>query len=494
PAVCATVSDQLSSSPLVCLPLLSQTPLSQAGVPSTSPAVRIVMEEAELLKERLQAITEKRRIQEDIARKRAEIDEEKLKLQYIKKKSLREQWLQDGVGTVSAQEREAQRQQAQDSQRQTRFLQSTIHRMEQEIQALERQEMMISTNEGFILKRLKAIEKSPEDIIKEAQYDTKKEQVQYIYSAIPDVPKSYNSAPKKQQSLELETNDQPKKALYAMEINVQKDMRTGESQVLSTAKITDRDFQQRGIKVFDDGRRSVYALGAEGRVLPNGVEELTPAEVEELLRKAADRKPRAGSERHNPALKTRMNAEGRVTQGPYGLQEPHQRAPLPMTPPELSYRQFQGETQPSFPSHVPHPFSGRQGERPVPDTSNRRYYFLNGSSDDPLGTAPQNSEEGRPASTDPRQRSRKSPAARPKSAKPSVLNALPANPDPGEPVTMIFMGYQRADDGAAEDQQGYEGAVRAELVVIGDEEENARDLRHRHGRAPFPHSSPAAAL
>jgi len=39
-------------------------------------------------------------------------------------------------------------------------------RIEKEIEALEREEMNISTNEGLILKRLKAIEKSPEDIIK----------------------------------------------------------------------------------------------------------------------------------------------------------------------------------------------------------------------------------------------------------------------------------------------------------------------------------------
>lgn len=39
-------------------------------------------------------------------------------------------------------------------------------RIEKEIEALEREETMISKNEGFILKRLKAIEKTPEEIIK----------------------------------------------------------------------------------------------------------------------------------------------------------------------------------------------------------------------------------------------------------------------------------------------------------------------------------------
>lgn len=46
------------------------------------------------------------------------------------------------------------------------FLLSLFCRIEKEIEALEREEMNISTNEGLILKRLKAIEKSPEEIIK----------------------------------------------------------------------------------------------------------------------------------------------------------------------------------------------------------------------------------------------------------------------------------------------------------------------------------------
>ncbi|KAM7378733.1 hypothetical protein PAMP_004336 [Pampus punctatissimus] len=42
------------------------------------------MEESGLLKQRLQAITEKHRIQEDIRQKKQELDHEKLKLQHLK--------------------------------------------------------------------------------------------------------------------------------------------------------------------------------------------------------------------------------------------------------------------------------------------------------------------------------------------------------------------------------------------------------------------------
>lgn len=45
------------------------------------------MEEAELLKERLLAITDKRKLQEEIAQRRLKIEEGKLKLHHLKKKS-----------------------------------------------------------------------------------------------------------------------------------------------------------------------------------------------------------------------------------------------------------------------------------------------------------------------------------------------------------------------------------------------------------------------
>nr|XP_020494216.1 cardiomyopathy-associated protein 5-like isoform X1 [Labrus bergylta] len=126
------------------------------------------MEEADLLKERLQAITDKRRIQENITLKRREIDEEKLKLQYIKKKALREQWLMDGLSQQSEEEQAAMRLQAQDEQQQSDQLQSNILRIEKELEALETQELNISANEEVVLKRLKEVERTTEDIIKKA--------------------------------------------------------------------------------------------------------------------------------------------------------------------------------------------------------------------------------------------------------------------------------------------------------------------------------------
>uniref|UniRef100_A0A3B3S3E2 Palmdelphin n=1 Tax=Paramormyrops kingsleyae TaxID=1676925 RepID=A0A3B3S3E2_9TELE len=126
------------------------------------------MDEADLLRERLQAITDKRKLQEDIVKKKLEIEEEKLKLQYLKKKSLREQWLMDGLSPQSEQEQEAMKLQVLNEQKQAGVLQRNIHRIEKEIEALESRELTISENEMLVLQRLKEVEKTAADIIKKS--------------------------------------------------------------------------------------------------------------------------------------------------------------------------------------------------------------------------------------------------------------------------------------------------------------------------------------
>ncbi|KAE8291431.1 Palmdelphin [Larimichthys crocea] len=233
------------------------------------------MEESGLLKERLHAITEKHRIQEDIRQKKLELDQEKLKLQHLKKKALREQWLlQDSASHNAA---DSPRQQSlRSDQQQTRALQLNIHRIEMEVESLEREESMISSNESFILNRLKAVEKSSEDIIKEVQDSFVPEPLHQVTMVIPDVPESFSPP------------DTPRKTLFAMEINVTKNLSTGESSVLSTATVPPDELNQHtGLKVYDDGRKCVYALNSqEGSRDKSCVSELSAIEVEQLLRSA----------------------------------------------------------------------------------------------------------------------------------------------------------------------------------------------------------------
>nr|XP_019956931.1 PREDICTED: palmdelphin [Paralichthys olivaceus] len=259
------------------------------------------MDEADLLKERLQAITDKRRIQEDIAKKRRQIEEEKLKLQYIKKKALREHWLMDGLSQQSEQEQEATRLQIQDEQQQSDQLQSNILRIEEEIKTLEEQELNISANEEVVLKRLKEVERTAEDIIKELNAEYQADVTHHLPSPLPDIPSFIPLTPAETPPICKPRSEEAKKATFAMEINVEHDKRTGKSQVVSTASITPEIIQGRGLKVYDDGRKSVYALHPDGSKMDSGeVGEMTTTEVEELLRQATDKNIPTEVQYHQP--------------------------------------------------------------------------------------------------------------------------------------------------------------------------------------------------
>ncbi|XP_051990541.1 palmdelphin isoform X1 [Xyrauchen texanus] len=435
------------------------------------------MEEAQLLKERLQAITNKRKIQVEIAKKRLEIDREKLKLQHVKKRSMRDLWLMDGMNNNDTQETHK----ALEDVQQTKLLKSNIHRIEKDIEALEREEMNISTNEGLILKRLKAIEKSPEEIIKAVNADFISETI-HIHSTIPNMlkPNSTLLNQRKKQELETEaTNDQVKPALFAMEINVQKDLRTGESQVISTSTISPQELQQRGIKVYDDGRKSVYALRTDGRQPgANGVDELSPIEVEELLRQASEKKKRSSL----------VQAD---TSYPYNPSHGIQSAPSkPHRNKSNGYQDTYNVDMSAWPElvysdsvHYPEDVGHRVPLLPMPNYNERPEEYYNNSKGNSYGHNLYRGDELRQC-YNPREKHRgdlhmdsdirnhRPRSAYSEDAKLGALNAMPSD----EPVTMIFMGYQNAE----EDNQSYEGSVRAELVMIGDGEDDTSKSFHPH--------------
>ncbi|XP_062063767.1 PALM2-AKAP2 fusion protein isoform X6 [Lepus europaeus] len=124
------------------------------------------MAEAELHKERLQAIAEKRKRQTEIEGKRQQLDEQILLLQHSKSKVLREKWLLQGVPAGTAEEEEARRRQSEEDEFRVKQLEDNIQRLEQEIQALESEESQISAKEQIILEKLKETEKSFKDFQK----------------------------------------------------------------------------------------------------------------------------------------------------------------------------------------------------------------------------------------------------------------------------------------------------------------------------------------
>ncbi|XP_053186605.1 palmdelphin [Scomber japonicus] len=438
------------------------------------------MEESGLLKERLHAITEKHHIQEHIRQKKDELDQEKLRLQHLKKKSLREQWLlQDSTNLLS-------------DQQQTRELQLNINRIQKEIDSLERKESVISTNESFILNRLKAVEKSPEEIIKEAQNNF-----------IP--------------------------ALFAMEINVTKNMLTGESTVLSTAPVPTEELNQHtGLKVYDDGRKCVYALPSQqGSHDQSRVSELSANEVEQLLKSATEHRQLNQQNYHqNHSRKAGHcffshpdeNDHGewydpRNQRGLYGNSLPRNNT---------VQRDFSWQSKPlderlyghrqSWHEERINQYIGREGHRlgnrNIIRSSSLNIGRTNGypppRSHDvvspyqpqlcytpanyiPLSdyvcveeeelycySPPPHHSHSHIADNQPTHSDRApSPLYRDDSAY-TILNTMETT----EPITAIFMGFQTAEDDSGQVQE-YEGSLKAELVIIEDNEEKSKDKNNK---------------
>uniref|UniRef100_A0A8C4M677 Paralemmin 3 n=1 Tax=Equus asinus TaxID=9793 RepID=A0A8C4M677_EQUAS len=69
----------------------------QRTPPQPLPSPHRPMAESSLYRQRLEVIAEKRRLQEEIRSARRELEEEKLRVERLKRKSLRERWLMDGA-------------------------------------------------------------------------------------------------------------------------------------------------------------------------------------------------------------------------------------------------------------------------------------------------------------------------------------------------------------------------------------------------------------
>ncbi|XP_076997698.1 PALM2-AKAP2 fusion protein isoform X2 [Tamandua tetradactyla] len=240
------------------------------------------MAEAELHKERLQAIAEKRKRQTEIEGKRQQLDEQILLLQHSKSKVLREKWLLQGIPAGTAEEEEARRRQSEEDEFRVKQLEDNIQRLEQEIQALESEESQISAKEQIILEKLKETEKSFKDFQKSFS-NTDGDAVNYISSQLPDLP--ILCSPTAEPSPGQDGTSRAA-AVYAMEINVEKDKQTGETKILSTSTIDPEGVHQRGVKVYDDGPKVVYEVHSGGTVVENGVQKLSAKDVEELIQKA----------------------------------------------------------------------------------------------------------------------------------------------------------------------------------------------------------------
>uniref|UniRef100_A0A7N5K2W4 Palmdelphin n=1 Tax=Ailuropoda melanoleuca TaxID=9646 RepID=A0A7N5K2W4_AILME len=430
------------------------------------------MEEAELVKERLQAITDKRKIQEEISQKRLKIEEEKLKHQHLKKKALREKWLLDGVS--SGKEQEEMKKQNQQDQHQIQVLEQSILRLEKEIQDLEKAELQISTNEEEILKKLKSVERTTEDIIRSVKVE----------------------------------KEETSEALYAMEIKVEKDLKTGESTVLSSIPLPSDDFKGTGIKVYDDGQKSVYAVSSNHGAAYNGTDGLAPVEVEEILRQASERNSKSPTEYHepvyaNPFCRPTTPQREKVTPGPNFQERIKMKANglgndmnesihnLDNGLPEGRGNSF-NHVSPVRPT--PQPRSMTQQAEEMPHTLQKQLmtpWEESNAMQDKYVASPKARLSPSEALVVKSEHQDSSAACQEdeEDIRYNIVHSLPSDMADSEPVTMIFMGYQQAEDNEEEKKllAGYDGIIHAELVVIDDEEEGEGEAEKPsyHPVAPY---------
>ncbi|XP_060248810.1 palmdelphin isoform X2 [Meriones unguiculatus] len=345
--------------------------------------------------------------------------------------------------------------------------------------------------------------------VKVEKEEIPEESIEDIYANIPDLPSSYvPSRLRKEKNEGQDDNEQNRKALYAMEIKVEKDLKTGESVVLSSIPLPSDDFKSTGIKVYDDGQKSVYAVSSNQNTTYNGTDGLAPVEVEDLLRQASERNSKSPTEYHepvyaNPFCRPITPQRERVSPGPNvheritvkanglgnraiesthnmddGLSEgrsngPAHTSPTQPTPRPRSTVQQVEEMVHSQQMRTATPWeesSIRQNEHEVSPR---------------MGLSPSRASPGKsgPKSSSPTCQEEA------EDVRYNIIHSLPSDVDDTEPVTMIFMGYQQADENEEEKKllTGYDGVIHAELVVIddeGEEDEGQAEKPSYHPVAP----------
>ncbi|XP_019601690.2 paralemmin-3 isoform X1 [Rhinolophus sinicus] len=106
-----------------------------------SPATPMPMAESSLYRQRLEVIAEKLRLQEEIRAARGELEEEKLRVERLKRKSLRERWLMDGApeGSEGPEDPASQDPQSPEGQAQARIrnLEDSLFTLQSQLQLLQ---------------------------------------------------------------------------------------------------------------------------------------------------------------------------------------------------------------------------------------------------------------------------------------------------------------------------------------------------------------------
>ncbi|XP_027143993.1 paralemmin 1a isoform X2 [Larimichthys crocea] len=209
---------------------------------------------------------EKRKWQAEIENKKRQLEDDRRALQHLKSKALRERWLLDGAGP---EQDEVKRQLDQDEAK-TRSLEETINRLEDELLSLETGGVCQTITQTTVSSgAVKAVEVKGHSSCQPEQAASGQlvQEVKVHKSPRMNKPR--------------EPVDEMKRAMYSVEIKVERDRVTGETRVLSTNTTLPVDLSHQGVKVYEDERKVVHEMNGE-----DGVQLLSFSEVEELIHKA----------------------------------------------------------------------------------------------------------------------------------------------------------------------------------------------------------------
>ncbi|XP_068999965.1 paralemmin 1a isoform X3 [Embiotoca jacksoni] len=262
--------------------------------------------------DRLQLIAEKRKWQTEVENKKRQLEDDRRALQHHKSKALRERWLLDGAPSAGPEQDEVRRQLEEDEEK-TRSLEETITRLEQELVSLET---------GAV-----------------CQTVTHTTETSGSLTALAEV--QIHKSPGMKNPREV--TEEMKRAMYSVEIKVERDRVTGETRVLSTNTTLPVDLSLQGVKVYEDERKVVHEMNGE-----DGIHLLSSSEVEELLHKADEASMMSQTVTTATAIPTAAAPEEEV--GPEeeaGLEEEAGSKPSPQVAAEITGLEAEPGSEPS---------------------------------------------------------------------------------------------------------------------------------------------------
>ncbi|XP_036446469.1 paralemmin-1-like isoform X1 [Colossoma macropomum] len=209
------------------------------------------MDEAEKYQQRLQAIAEKRRAQEEEDRVRRETEEEWLKLAQRKRKSLRDQWLMEPTpssteasGTQTTPWTPTQR--AEESAEETQSTQKEIK---------EEDEKTANMNDEQPSPFMENVPSDLSENNKEEPTQANSGEQERTAGATSETVVASNPGDL------LQKGQLERSVLGVLEIQVERDPKTGATTIKSMAPLSSAALDATGQAVFDDGRRTVHAVG-----------------------------------------------------------------------------------------------------------------------------------------------------------------------------------------------------------------------------------------